>query len=77
MAKTILQQKLELQWRKPVRQLLLDTLESHRGEPHAVRNTASDLDITDSTIYKWCREWGICIKHITRPCEPAPTAGPH
>ena len=76
MEKTTLQQKLELEWQKPLEELLLDALNSHRGEPHAVRATAVELDIADSTIYKWCKQLDICTKHWTRHLEPAPTSGP-
>ena len=67
MARTLLQEKLELQHGKPIEDLLKTTLEAHRGQKGLPYLVATDIGISDGTLYWWCREFGIAIDEYRRP----------
>ena len=67
MARTLLQEKLELQHGKPIEDLLKATLEAHRGQKGLPYLVATDIGISDGTLYWWCRELGIDIDDYRRP----------
>ena len=53
------QMLLEYKYGKPIRDVLTETLEKHRGRRHHTVHTASELDVTVSTLYKWSERLGI------------------
>ena len=77
MALTILQEKLEVQFGKDIRSVLVDALEARRGQTHFVARAALDLGITNATVYQWCREFGINIEPYRRPLADPDPAGTH
>ena len=66
MARTLLQEKLELQHGKPIEDLLRATLEARRGQKGLPYLVAADIGISDGTLYWWCREFGIDIDGYRR-----------
>ena len=67
MARTLLQEKLELQHGKPIDEVLRDALENRRGHKGLPYLAAADVGISDGTLYWWCREFGIDIDEYRRP----------
>ena len=67
MARTLLQEKLELQHRKPIKEILCEALEARRGQKGLPYLVAGDIGISDGTLYWWCREFGIDIDDYRRP----------
>ena len=67
MARTLLQEKLELQHGKAIEDLLKATLEAHRGQKGLPYLVAADIGISDGTLYWWCREFAIDIDEYRRP----------
>ena len=59
--KTDKQTVIELQRSKPIEQVLQETFERHQGKKLLVAHVALDLDVTDATVYNWCRDLGIDI----------------
>ena len=47
---------------KPIRNILKEALERHRGRRHHTVHTASELDVTVGTIYKWGERLGIDVR---------------
>ena len=64
--KTDRQALLELQYSKPIEQVIRDALEKTRGKKSQVALAAVDLGVTDATIYNWCEHLGIDINHYRR-----------
>ena len=64
------QEKLEVQKKKEIRQIIQDALEKHRGRKNMVHAAAIDLGITGGTIGRWCRELDIDLEEYHKP---APT----
>ena len=73
--KTPTQEKLEAQKGKDITAIVPEALETRRGR-HVVALAAVDLEISDATLYAWCRELGINIDSFrfapVGPQEPAP-----
>ena len=69
MSKTPTQEKLEAQCGKDIVEILREALEVRRAQKHMVALAALDLGLTDSTVYQWCREFGIDIDAYRRPGE--------
>ena len=67
MARTLLQEKLELQHGKPIEEVLREALETRRGQKGLPYLAAADIGISDGTLYWWCREFGIDIDEYRRP----------
>ena len=67
MEKTPTQGKLEAERGKDIRQILIDCLESRRGQRNKINKIAIDLDVTAPTIYRWCEEIGIDIEEYRCP----------
>ena len=61
------QEKLEVQKKKEIRQIIQDALEKHRGRKNMVHAAAIDLGITGGTIYQWCRELDIDLEEYHKP----------
>ena len=64
------QMVLEYQHGKPIRKILEETLEKHRGRRHHTVHTASELDVTVGTLYKWSERLGIDIKSYAEEDQP-------
>ena len=61
------QEKLQFQQGKDIETILKDALESRRAQKHMVARAALDLELTDATVYQWCREFGIDIDDYRCP----------
>ena len=66
MALTPTQEKLEAQKGKNVRSILIEAMETRRGQKHMIARVAFDLGLTDATVYQWCREFNINIDDYRR-----------
>ena len=66
MALTPTQEKLEAQKGKNVRSILIEAMETRRGQKHMIARVAFDLGLTDATVYQWCREFNIDIDEYRR-----------
>ena len=64
--KSYTQQKLETQRGGGIREIVIDSLRRHRGRRNLVMLVSVDLEITDSTLYRWCEELGINIDEYRR-----------
>ena len=70
MQKTTKQQLIEA--RNPgknIREVIEDIMKSRQGQRLLVTRTAVDMDISDATLYQWCRDLGIDIEGYQRPKE--------
>ncbi len=68
------QMLLEYQHGKPIRDILTETLEKHRGRRHHTVHTASELDVTVGTLYKWSERLGIDLRSYAPEETPAAEA---
>ena len=67
MLKSYTQQKLEAQRGGDIREIVIESLRQHRGLRNMVMLVSVDLEITDTTLYRWCDELGIDIDEYRRP----------
>jgi ribosome-binding factor A len=74
MIKTTMQQKLEAQRGQDIRQILEEALEHQRAKKHMVVMVAAELDLTDATVYQWCKQFGINIDEYRLPRATAGAA---
>ena len=65
--RTTVQEILEAQHQKGIREIVSDALKLHRGRRNMVGLAAVDLGVTDATVYNWCRDLGIDIHEYRRP----------
>jgi transcriptional regulator with PAS, ATPase and Fis domain len=65
--KTLKQEKLEVQRKKEIRQIIREALENHRADKNMAQAAAIDLGITSGTIYQWCRELDIDLEEYHKP----------
>ena len=65
--KTLKQEKLEVQRKREIRQIIRETLENHRADKNMAQAAAIDLGITSGTMYQWCRELGIGLEEYHKP----------
>jgi hypothetical protein len=47
---------------KSIREILVETLEKHRAEPHLVEVAANELGVSKGTMGIWCRENDIAVE---------------
>ena len=66
--KTPTQEKLEAQRGQDIKQIVTEALETHRGKFAALR-ASMELEISDATLYSWCREYGIAVEDYTIGAE--------
>ena len=71
MALTTTQEKLQAQMGRDIQSVLMEALETRRGQTHLVARAALDLGLTDATLYQWCREFGINIDEYRRSVDAA------
>ncbi len=71
MLKSYTQQKLEAQRGGDIREIVIDSLRQHRGLRNMVVLVSVDLEITDTTLYRWCEDLGIDIDEYRRPAKAA------
>ena len=50
---------------------MIDSLRQHRGLRNMVMLVSVDLEITDTTLYRWCEDLGIDIDEYRRPAKAA------
>ncbi len=67
MLKSYTQQKLEAQRGGDVREIVIDSLRQHRGLRNMVMLVSVDLEIIDTTLYRWCEDLDIDINDYRRP----------
>ena len=65
--RTPTQEKLEVQRKKEIRQIIREALGNHRADKNMAQAAAIDLGITGGTIYQWCRELGIGPEEYHKP----------
>ena len=51
---------------KDIREIILEVMGSRQGQKNIVSKTATDMEISDSTLYHWCRELGISTDDYLR-----------
>ena len=74
MGKTDRQLLIEMQQQKPIREIMETTLEKHRGRQHQITLAAVELDVSITTIYKWCEQLNIDLKaYVQGDEEQEPT----
>ena len=61
MLKSYAQQKLEAQRGGDIREIVIESLRQHRGLRNMVMLVSVDLEITYTTLYRWCEDFGIDI----------------
>ena len=66
MLKSYIQQRLEAQRGGDIREIVIDSLRQHRGLRNMVMLVSVDLEITDTTLYRWCEEFGIDINEYRK-----------
>ena len=64
--RTTVQEILEAQHQKGIREIVSDALRLYRGRRNLVGLAAVDLGVTDATVYNWCRDLGIDIDEYRR-----------
>ncbi len=69
MPKTTTMQLLEATRKKPIRDIITDSLESHRGKPFLVARVQFDLGVSDTTVISWCHQLGIKINDYRNGAE--------
>ena len=72
--KTPTQEKLEVQRKKEIRQIIREALGNHRADKNMAQAAAIDLGITGGTIYQWCRELDIDLEEYHKPAPREETA---
>jgi transcriptional regulator with PAS, ATPase and Fis domain len=65
--KTRDQKRLESVKGKPIKQVLIDALEQHRGQKNLASAVAIALGVSDATLYAWCRELAIEVSDYAHP----------
>ncbi len=71
--KTDRQHLLEIQRRKPIADIVRETLERHRGKKLLVALAGIDLGVSDATFYNWCDQLNIDIDEYK--ADRAPVQG--
>ena len=66
MLKSYTQQKLETQRGGDIREIVVDSLRQHRGLRNMVMLVSVDLEITHTTLYRWCDDFDIDIDEYRR-----------
>ena len=68
MQKTTAQQLLEARHPgKNIREIIEDVMRERQGQKLLVSRAAVDMDISDATLYQWCRDLGIAIEGYRKP----------
>ena len=71
MGNTDRQTVMELRQGKSIREIIERTLDKYQGEKHRITRVALELDISLTTLYKWCDVLGIETNPNTRIPEGA------
>ncbi len=66
MFKSPTQEKLEAQRHEDIRDIVLGVLRKFRGRRNMLMLVSVELEITDTTLYRWCEEFGIDIDEYRR-----------
>ncbi len=66
MFKSPTQEKLEAQRHEDIRDIVLSALRKFRGRRNMVMLVSVDLEITDTTLYRWCEDFDIDIDEYRR-----------
>ena len=73
MQKTTTQQLIEAQNPgESIREVIEDVMKSRQGQRLLVSRAAIDMNISDATIYQWCRDLGIIVEGYRRSKEDGP-----
>ena len=67
MQKSPTQEKLEAQRQQDIRDIVIASLTRYRGKRNMLMLVAVDLEISDATFYRWCRDLGIDIDDYRHP----------
>ena len=59
MEKTDRQTVMELRQGKPIREIIQKALDKYQGKRHRITRVALEMDISITTLYKWCDALGI------------------
>ena len=70
MIKSYTQQKLEVERGGDIRDIVTNSLRQYRGRRNMVMLVAVDLEITDTTLYRWCEDLGVNIDEYRRASAP-------
>ena len=66
---------LELQHGMPIREIITDLLEAHRGEHLFAARVALEMNIAPGTLYKWAESMEIDLNEYRKPMRTAVAAG--
>lgn len=75
-AKTPVQEKLEAQRQKGIREIVVEALNENRGDRLVTSGAAKNLGVSKATLYQWCRELEINPAHY-RQLVRAPRGNSH
>lgn len=64
MLKTDKQLLLEAQRGKDLKEILIESLQAHRGKKNMILAVALDVGVSHATIYDWCRDLGIDLNEF-------------
>ncbi len=65
--RTTVQEMLEAQHQKDIRDIVSGALKVHRGRRNMGGLVAVYLGVSDATVYNWCETLGIDIDEYRRP----------
>ena len=71
-SKTLAQRLIEHRYGKDLDQILRDALEARRGQKRFVQLAASDLGLSDATLYQWAKQTGVSVDgyKYAEPVQP-------
>ena len=68
--KTDRQQLLEFRYGKPLKEVIEDCLEKHRGKQHTIATAAVELGLSYTTLTKWATEMEVDVRSYRRKPRP-------
>ena len=67
MLKSPTQEKLEAQRNQDIKDIVIGVFRKYRNHRNMLIQVAGDLDVSHTTVYRWCEELGIDIDDYRRP----------
>ena len=68
--KTDRQQLLEFRYGKPLKEVIEDRLEKHRGKRHTIATAAVELGLSYTTLTKWATEMEVNFRAYRKKPRP-------
>ena len=73
--KTDRQQLLEFRYGKPLKEVIEDCLEKHRGKRHTIATAAVGLGLSYTTLTKWATEMEVNFRSYRKKPRSSSAAG--